>query len=59
MTDGAGEVSPLREVRGRFDDPERMQDAVNRLSLSGFDRADLSLSSHGHTLDETQPEAAS
>jgi hypothetical protein len=59
MTDGVGEVSRLREVRARFDDPKRMQDAVNRLSLSGFDRADLSLPSHGHSLDETLPEAAS
>ena len=59
MTDGADEVSRLREVRARFDDPKRMQDAVNRLSLSGFDRADLSLPSHGHSLDETLPETAS
>ena len=59
MTDSTAEVSRLREIRARFDDPERMQDAVNRLSLSGFDRADLSLPSHGHSLDETPPETAS
>jgi hypothetical protein len=58
MTDGAGEIGHLMEVRARFDDPGKMQDAVDRLSLSGFDRADLSLPSDGRSLDEATPDAA-
>ncbi len=33
----------FREVRGTFTHPDAMQDAVGRLSVSGFDRADLTL----------------
>lgn len=33
----------FREVQGTFTDPDAMQDAVGRLSVSGFDRADLTL----------------
>ena len=32
-----------REVRAHFDSPDQMQDAVSRLSVSGFDRADMGL----------------
>jgi len=33
----------IHEVQGRFDDSAALQEAVSRLELSGFDRADLSL----------------
>jgi hypothetical protein len=36
-------IGALHEVRARFADPAQMQNAVDRLELSGFDRADLSL----------------
>jgi len=36
-------IGELHEVRATFRDPDSMQDAVSRLELSGFDRADLSL----------------
>jgi hypothetical protein len=52
------EVSRLREVRARFDSPDRMQEAVEKLSVSGFDRADFSLPSGGHSLDEATSEDA-
>jgi len=58
MTDAAGDISHLREVRARFDNPDQMQDAANKLTLSGFDRADLSLPSDGRSLDEATPDAA-
>jgi len=51
--------SRLQEVRATFADSERMQAAVGKLTVSGFDRADLSLPASGHSLDERLPEAAS
>ncbi|MEJ0018113.1 MAG: hypothetical protein WDN25_16395 [Acetobacteraceae bacterium] len=36
-------IGTLHEVRASFLSPEAMQEAVSRLELSGFDRADLSL----------------
>jgi len=36
-------IGTLHEVRATFSNPEAMQDAVTRLEMSGFDRADLSL----------------
>lgn len=39
------DTTELRQVRATFADPDRMQDAVSRLSTSGFDRADMSLPS--------------
>lgn len=47
----------LREVRAAFASPDQMQDAVSRLSVSGFDRADLSLPSPGLTDGTETPEA--
>ena len=52
MSDDAQGVSRLREVRATFADPDQMQAAANKLTLSGFDRADLSLPTQGHSLDE-------
>jgi hypothetical protein len=42
MSDHAGGTSELREVRATFANPDQMQDAVSKLSISGFDRADMS-----------------
>ncbi len=39
------------EVRGNFGNPDQMQDAVSKLSLSGFDRADISLPTGNRAAD--------
>jgi len=57
MNDQAGGVATLREVRARFVSPDQMQDAVSRLSMSGFDRADLSLPSPELIAGKETPEA--
>jgi hypothetical protein len=63
MSDHAGGNSELRQVRATFASPEQMQDAVGRLSISGFDRAEMSLpaenvaSGHGGTLAEASKPA--
>jgi len=44
------QIGTLHEVAATFDASDAMQDAVSRLEMSGFDRADLSL-------PETVPEA--
>lgn len=36
-------IGEIHEVHATFATPEAMQDAVSRLEMSGFDRADLSL----------------
>jgi hypothetical protein len=36
-------IGALHEVCARFSSPEAMREAVDRLEVSGFDRADLSL----------------
>jgi len=58
MSSDASGGSELREVRGTFADSHKMQEAVGKLSVSGFDRADLSLPSGDHSLDEVTPETA-
>ncbi len=40
MNEQAGDV---RELRATFASPDQMQNAVSKLSVSGFDRADLSV----------------
>jgi general stress protein YciG len=47
MNDQADGIATVREIRATFASPGQMQDAVSRLSMSGFDRADLSLPSPG------------
>ncbi|HEX2940796.1 MAG TPA: hypothetical protein VHO91_07090, partial [Rhodopila sp.] len=42
---GHADVSTLREVRATFANSEQLNDAVGRLGVSGFDRADISLPS--------------
>ena len=44
------------ELRATFANSDQMQDAVNRLGVSGFDRADLSLPSHGLIEGSQTPE---
>jgi hypothetical protein len=56
MNDQAGAVT-LRELRATFASADQMQDAVTRLSLSGFDRADLSLPSPGLVQGRGTPES--
>jgi hypothetical protein len=57
MNDQASGIATPREVRATFATPGRMQEAVTRLSLSGFDRADLSLPSPGLVDGTETPEA--
>jgi hypothetical protein len=57
MNDPADSIATLREVRATFASPAQMQDAVSRLSMSGFDRADLSLPSPGLIKGTETPEA--
>jgi len=45
-------LSQLSEVRATFRDSDQMQAAVNELTMSGFDRAELTLPARGHSLDE-------
>jgi hypothetical protein len=45
MSDHAGGTSELRQVRATFANPDQMQDAVGRLSMLGFDRAEMSVPS--------------
>ena len=45
MSDRVDSAGPLREVRATFASADEMQKAVSELSISGFDRADISLPS--------------
>jgi hypothetical protein len=47
MNDSVDGTSTMQGVRATFASSGQMQDAVSRLSISGFDRADLSLPSPG------------
>ena len=42
---GHANTSTLREVRGKFANSDQMQSAVDRLGVSGFDRAEISMPS--------------
>src|SRR6202012_4460795 len=57
MNDQAGDIATPWEVRATFANSDQMQDAISRLSLSGFDRADLSLPSPGLVHGTETPEA--
>jgi hypothetical protein len=60
MNDSAeGGLAALREVRATFANADQMQDAVSRLSMSGFDRADLSLPSSASLDGQATPESGS
>lgn len=64
MSDHADDVSALRLARATFASPDQMQDAVSKLAMSGFDRADMSLptenvaSGHGGSLAEASKPAS-
>jgi hypothetical protein len=57
MNDSADGITMVREVRATFATPAQMQDAVGKLSMSGFDRADLGLPSPGLIQGTETPEA--
>jgi hypothetical protein len=57
MNDLADNAATPSEVRATFGSPEQMQDAVSKLSMSGFDRADLSLPSPGLIEGTETPES--
>lgn len=57
MSDSTGGSGTLREVRATFATSDQMQDAVTKLSMSGFDRADLSLPSPGLIAGTETPES--
>lgn len=49
-------IGELHEVRGFFSSSERMQEAIQRLSVSGFDRADLSVPEPSPPIARSTPE---
>jgi hypothetical protein len=57
MNDQADSAAMQRQVRATFASSDQMQDAVSKLSLSGFDRADLSLPSPGLVHGSETPES--
>ncbi len=59
MSDHAGSAGAFRTVRATFDSPDRMQDAVGRLTISGFDRGDLGLPAADTAADQIAPLPAS
>jgi hypothetical protein len=46
------EVRTIREAVGVFDSPDKLQEAIDDLMSSGFDRAELSLLAAEETIDE-------
>jgi outer membrane lipoprotein SlyB len=50
-------IGELHEVRGVFASSEQMQEAVQRLSASGFDRADLSVPDAAAPVTRSTPES--
>ena len=50
-------ISELHEVRGDFSSSEQMQEAIKRLTASGFDRADLSVPEVGAPVRRSTPES--
>jgi hypothetical protein len=57
MNGSADSIAPLHEMRATFASAAQMQDAVTKLSSSGFDRADLSLPSPALVHGAETPEA--
>jgi len=57
MSEQGAAISELHEVRARFPDSATMQEAVGRLSMAGFDRADLSLPEEAPPPERATPEA--
>jgi hypothetical protein len=57
MPNKSAPLGELHEVRATFPTSDRMQDAIGRLELSGFDRADLSLPEAAPPLERSTPES--
>ena len=57
MSDRVDSAGPLREVRATFASADEMQKAVSELSISGFDRADISLPSPALVAGADTPES--
>lgn len=57
MSESADSATASQQVRATFNNPDQMQDAVTRLSMSGFDRADMSLPSPELLEGKETPEA--
>lgn len=57
MSDQASGMAKLQEIRATFASSDQMQNAVSKLSVSGFDRADISLPSPGLVDGTETPEA--
>ena len=57
MNDQADRIATPWEVLATFTSADQMQDAVSKLSMSGFDRADLSLPSPGLLQGKETPES--
>lgn len=58
MSDNANagpSIGALHEVRGRFNSSDMMTDAVQRLTLAGFDRADISLPEASPPVERSTP----
>ncbi len=47
----------LHEIRGRFDSSDKMTDAMERLEMAGFARADLSLPEADPPVERSTPES--
>ena len=56
MSDHVGEI---RELRATFASPDQMQNAVSKLAVSGFDRADMSVPSEPTGAEGATLESAS
>jgi len=50
-------IGALHEVRGVFSSTERMQQAIQQLSMSGFDRADLAVPEVAAPTERSTPES--
>ena len=50
-------LGALHEVRGHFANSEQMQDAIQRLLVAGFDRADLSVPEQAPPVERSTPES--
>jgi outer membrane lipoprotein SlyB len=50
-------IGTLQEVRGTFSNSEQMQEAIQQLSASGFDRADLAVPEAGAPITRSTPES--
>jgi hypothetical protein len=57
MSDLGYAVNKVHEVRATFSSSDSMQDAISRLTMAGFDRADLSLPEAAPPVERSTPES--